>query len=375
MKIIKILFIITGLNQGGAEAMLFKLLNGLNKSKFECLVISMSDMGVYGEKIASLGIPVFCLKMNSVRFSFISFCSFLKIIYHYKPDIIQGWMYHANLFSLFSKILSPKSSIIFNIRQSLHGNIDKFSTRIVIKLNAWASYSVRAVVNNSIVSQAQHRNIGFSNHNEVYISNGFHANFFKPSVEIYKNFRCVHGLDVDTKIVGNLARYHPIKNHIGQLILFHKIKMYYPYKIKLVLCGKDVEYKNIQLIEEINSLGLQNDCILLGPVKSYEIMPAFDVYSSSSWGEAFPNVIGEAMLCGVPCVATDVGDCKQIMGGLGAVAAPGDYDLLAKHCLEKLKISDEERSRIRQHVIDNYSIEKIVDQYQNLYADILNREN
>lgn len=370
---LKIVFIITGLNQGGAEAMLFKLLNGLNKRKFECLVVSMSDMGVYGGKITALGIPVFCLKMNSARFSFIGFCSFLKIIYNYKPDIIQGWMYHGNLFAIFLKLTAPKTKVIFNIRCSLKKfSQQRFFSFCVVKLNALFSNRAVKVINNSRISIEQHEKIKFSKKNSIYISNGFDVNLFRPNLEIYKNFRLKHMLDSNTRVIGSISRFHPMKNHLGLLAVFHKIKTISFGKTVLVLGGLDIDFNNQVLVRFAQELGVNHECIFLGSVKSYEIMPAFDVYlSSSSYGEGFPNVIGEAMLCGVPCVATDVGDCKQIMGGLGAVAAPGDYDLLAKHCLEKLDISNEMRGRIRQHVIDHYSIEKIVDQYQDLYADIL----
>ena len=107
----QILFVITGLNQGGAEEMLFKLLSCIDRSRFECNVISMLDVGVYGEKITSLDIPIFCLKMKSGCISLLALIAYLKLVIEIKPDITQGWMYHANLFSVFSKILLPKSSI------------------------------------------------------------------------------------------------------------------------------------------------------------------------------------------------------------------------------------------------------------------------
>ncbi len=377
MKRIKVFFIITGLNQGGAEAMLFKLLANINREKFECAVISLGDMGVHGENIVSLGFPVFTLGMRPRQFSLFKIFFYLKIVRNFKPDFIQGWMYHANLFAILAKIISPSAKVFFNIRCSLNHSLKWYSKSwAVVKLNAFFSHFVAKVINNSQVSSDQHKTIGFSKKNGVLIANGFEINGFKPNSEIYKNFRLDHHLDLNTKIVGNVSRYHPMKNHLGILFTFHKIKAQYPDKLILVLGGREIDSNNDKLAAAIKDLGLQEDCILMGSVKSCQIMPAFDVYlSSSSYGEGFPNVLGEAMLCGVPCVATDVGDCKQLMGGLGAVAAPGDYDLLAKHCLEKLDISNEERVRIRQHVIDHYSIEKIVDQYQNLYAEILNREN
>ena len=94
------MFIITGLNQGGAESMLYKLLLNINRSIFDCSVVSILDLGFYGEKIQSLGIPVFCLNLKKKP----CFFKYIKFLIRYQPDIIQGWMYHANLLSIFSKL-------------------------------------------------------------------------------------------------------------------------------------------------------------------------------------------------------------------------------------------------------------------------------
>ncbi|MES2203900.1 MAG: glycosyltransferase [Pseudomonadota bacterium] len=367
----KLLFVITGLDEGGAETMLFKLLTNINRNKYKCVVVSMLGMGVYGEKIALLGIPVHCLGGKNESFSIFSFLKFIRLVRKLRPDLIQGWMYHANFISALSMIFYPCSNVVFNIRQSLYGNRDKLLTRVIIKFNAWASHFAKKVINNSITSQKQHRKIGFSKKNEAYIANGFNTHIFNLNFNIYKKFRWDHGLNSDTKIIGNLSRYHPIKNHLGLLTIFHRVKKCYPYKIVLALGGASVDSNNLQLIDEIKRLKLEDDCILLGSVNAHEVIPAFDIYLLPSFGEGFPNVVGEAMACGVPCVATDVGDCKTIIGAFGGVAPVNDYAMLTEICIEKLNINKEKKSKIRQHIVDNYSIEKIVTQYECLYADLL----
>lgn len=363
----KILFVITGLNQGGAEEMLYKLLFNINRNKFQCAVVSLKDAGVYREKISALNIPVHCLNKKVLS----GLVAYTKFFRKYKPDIIQGWMYHGNLLSIISKLFYSKVKIIFNIRCSLNNIKDqKPLTQCIIKLNTFFSYFVEKVINNSRVSIIQHRNIGFCKKNELYIANGFRSEIFNPNIKMYNNFRKQHNLEHNVKIIGNVARFHPVKNHIGLIDIFSRIKALYKKKITLVMAGKNIDKNNRELMDEIYRLHLENDCILLGQVNSFEIIPAFDVYCSSSWAEGFPNVLGEAMLCGVPCVATDVGDCKTIINDFGFVASVGDYEALAKGCIEMLSVSAEKKRLMRQHIIDNYSIENITKQYEDLYESV-----
>src|SRR5699024_9667747 len=96
MDRINITHIITGLNMGGAETMLYKLLKYGNRDKYTFKVISMMNEGVYGEKIKGLGIQVISLNMKQGRPSLKGFIKAKKAIRN--TDIIQTWMYHADLF-------------------------------------------------------------------------------------------------------------------------------------------------------------------------------------------------------------------------------------------------------------------------------------
>jgi len=367
----KILFVITGLNQGGAEAMLYKLLANIDRARFDCVVVSLLDKGVYGEKIESLGMPVFCLNLRKIKMIFKDLFNYVRMVRRYKPNIIQGWMYHGNLFAFLTKLLSPKSVIVFNIRHSIENSKDKLLTRLVIKINAWFSHRVKAVINNSEASQRQHNKIGFSEKNKVYIANGFDVALFKPTQEVYDLFRIKQEWVKETKIIGNISRFHPMKNHLGILRIFKKIKEETRLPVKFVLAGEEIDSKNKWLVNKINEMRLEKDCILLGPVKTYELMPALDVYLSCSlWGEGFPNVLGEAMACEVPCVATDVGDCKQIIAEFGDILPVKKYEkFAADYCIKRLSESGLIKKQRRQYIVDNYPIQKIVQQYENLFNE------
>lgn len=367
----KLVHIITGLNKGGAEASLYKLLTELQRDGFDNVVISITDEGFYGKKIKELGIEVYCLRFDQGFYlSLKGIIRCRQIIKNFSADVIQAWMYHANLLAVVLKPFLPRVKIVFNVRQSLIKGYDKFLTLIVIYLNAMLSRFANRVVNNSIFSQKQHEAIGFSKKNSIHIGNGFDIELFHINKKKYDSFREMHHLTHDCKIVGNIARFHPIKNHFGLLKIFHNLKVQYDGDIFFVLAGKDVDYNNKKLIEQINMLSLQDSCILLGSVNTPDIMPVLDLYVSSSLGEGFPCIIGEALACGIPCIATDVGDCKKIIGENGGVAHPSDISTLVDLCVRWLNHPIRKKEEIRQYLFENYSMKKNAKQYKELYFSL-----
>ncbi len=121
-------------------------------------------------------------------------------------------------------------------------------------------------------------------------------------------------------------------------------------------------------------LDLQQHVVLLGPRRKMEnVYPAFDVLALCSIdGEGFPNVLVEAMACGVPCVATDVGDCRKIVGDCGIITPAGDPEVLAKAC-ETLIRSDlnEIGARARTRAVANFGLQEMCARYQSLYRSLV----
>ena len=177
--------------------------------------------------------------------------------------------------------------------------------------------------------------------------------------------------------MGLFARYHQCKNHKGFLkvakILLENCSKE-NISIKFVLAGEGCDKSNNELIREIEEQNLSKHVLLLGKVNSAEVLPCLDIHLLTSYEEGFPNAIGEAMSCGIPCISSNVGDCKNIISRFGGVAEINDYTSLAKISFEALDFKAENKKEIREYIYKNYSIKKIVNEYEKLYSGIINQK-
>jgi glycosyltransferase involved in cell wall biosynthesis len=374
----KIIYLTTGLNMGGAEVMLYNLLSNIDRSRFEPTVISLMDKGVFGEQIEQLNIPVYTAGMLIGKPSVASIKKLIELIKQIKPDLIQGWMYHGNLAAQFCNFINGKKTpVLWSIHHSLHSiSSEKLLTQGIIRFGSWSSNYVDKVAYVSEKSQIQHQKIGYSKVNSCVIPNGFDTTKFQPSAHIRHQFRQELGISNDTFLIGSLARYHPMKDHANFLKAAKVLLTDYP-ETKFVLIGTDVDYKNQTLTNLIDELDISNNVRLLGQRRDIpQITPALDILTSSSaFGEAFPLVIGEAMSCGVPCIVTDIGDSAWIVGNTGMVIPPKKTTALAQAWQEMITMNASTRANLgqaaRKRIIDKFSLDTVVKQYEQLYQSVI----
>lgn len=376
----KIVYLTTGLATGGAEVMLYNLLAKFNRHKFEPVVVSLMDKGRFGEAIENLSIPVYSLEMNTGIPTIQTTKKLIKTINQLEPDLIQGWMYHGNIAAQFVSFISrQKAPVLWSIHHSLHSlSSEKFLTQALIKLGGLTAKFVKQVAFVSEKSKMQHENLGYSQHNSCIIPNGFDTSLFKPSVKIKKQFRQELGLPSDALLIGSIARYHPMKDHVNLLGAAKILLSNYP-EAYFVLVGTDVDKENATLTNLITELDISDRVYLLGEHQDIpQITPALDILTSSSaFGEAFPLVIGEAMACGVPCVATDLGDSAWIIGDTGKIVPIKNPEALATAWQELISLGTEGRTTLgeaaRRRIIDYFSLDSVVAQYESLYQQAINQ--
>ncbi len=371
--------IITGLTTGGAEMMLYKLLSKIDRERFSPVVISLMDRGTLGDRIEALGIPVYTLGMKPGALPTPNMIGkLLKIVGEIKPDLIQGWMYHANLAAQLISILSLKFvPVIWNIRNCLYSlSYEKSGTVAVIKALIPLSIFPTKIIYNSHVAASQHEKLGYKVTKRITIPNGFDTEVFHPSIEERNLMRKELSLPSDCFLIGRFARYHPMKDYPnfihGAAILLKE----YP-NVHFLLVGSTVNVENQILWQLIQELGISERIHLLGERQNIpQLTAALDISStSSSYGEAFPNVIGEAMSCGVPCVVTDVGDSAWIVSDTGKVVPPKNPEALAKAWQELIDLGADGREALgraaRARIIECFSLNSVVADYERLYESAI----
>jgi glycosyltransferase involved in cell wall biosynthesis len=371
---IRLVHVITGLKTGGAEMMLYKLLSHIDRNKFDCQVISLTDKGVIGPKIQALGIPVFSVGLRNSLPNPIGFFRLVIQLKKHQPDIVQTWLYHADLLGgLAAKLIGVKK-VIWNIRNSnIDASINKWHTRMTARFCALLSgWLADGIICNSDRAAKVHQALGYKKSLFHHIGNGFDLAMFSPD-DTAKTTLCKQ-LDIpeDTRLIGLIARFDPQKDHQNFIKAASYIVKIFT-NIRFILVGTNIDHHNKQLQKWIEEIGHSDLFLLLGERNDIpHVNAALDIACSSSLGESFPNAIGEAMACSVPCVVTDVGDLKKLVGDTGFVVPKDDPEALANALIELLIKPEAFRENMgklaRQRIEKSFSIKSIVSEYEQLYC-------
>lgn len=371
-----ILHIITGLSDGGAEAVLYRLCQFDKENRH--IVISLMDRGKYGPLLEKINVEVYCLNMPSGKMRLNSLLRLFQLIRQFKPNAVQTWMYHADLIGGLVARCAGVKNVIWGVHHTtLVKGESKRSTIFIAKLNAFISYFIpRRIIYCAEKSRQVQESIGFNSRIGQVVPNGYNVDDFIPNFASGIDFRNKNKIASIDFLVGHVGRFHPFKDYptlIKTIGILKKSK----YRIRVVMVGKELNDENKNLQELINESYCKESMLLLGRRDDIpSVMNGLDLFILSSVSEAFPNVLNEAMACGTPCVTTDVGDAAVIVGKAGWVVPAKNPQALAKAVLEAVeeKINTpqawQERKQVcRQRIVDNFSIEKMVSGYHNVWFD------
>jgi glycosyltransferase involved in cell wall biosynthesis len=376
----KIAHIITALRGEGAQVMLYKLLSRMEKSRFDSAVVSLSDRGPLAERFESLNIPVYSVNLKAKLPTLTAVLSLLRKIREIKPDLIQGWMYHGNLAAQLTGSLLPyRIPVLWNIRGA-HYTLknEKPATAATIWLGAKLSGLPAKIINNSEESALGHEErLGYRADKRVVIPNGFDTDIYSPSPLARASVREEMNLSAGALLIGLIARYHPAKDHATFLEAASLLLKSHD-QVHFLLAGSGVDMSNAHLRELLSQYDMSAHVHLLGHRKDIgRLSAAMDIVSLSSYCEGFPNAIGEAMACGVPCVATNVGDSALVVGDTGLVVPPRDPYALTEAWKELIDMGIERRQMLgmlaRQRVVEKFSLDTIASQYETLYTELLSQ--
>ena len=375
---IKILHIINDLSIGGAEMMLYRLLSQKGHNRFDSVVISLMDRGSLRNRIEGLGIRVYSPKMRQGLPTVASIWRLIRLVRQINPDLIQGWLYHGSLAGQIGSLaMAQRVPVLWSIHFSIYSlSFEKKLTATVVRLCAHLSRLAAGIIFVSRTSKVQHEQLGFDISKSLVFPNGIDADDFAPSEDARRSVRSELGLSQDAVLIGNISRYHTMKDHPNFLRAAALITKRYP-EVKFFLAGRYLDASNRTLIEMIHEGGLDDHVSLLGErLDIARLVAALDIFClSSSYGESFPLIVGEAMSSGVPCVVTDVGDSSWMVNGTGRVVPPRDAGALASACIDLLEMGPEGRTSLgsaaRNRVVGLFSLKTVVSEYEALYEKIV----
>lgn len=378
---LRVVHLISGLGHGGAESVLFRL--AAHAKKDQHIVLSMQDGGVFTEKFAAAGVELHCLNMPAGKISPRDFWRLGKKLKQLKPDVVQCWMYHADMIGGLAARLAGVKPVLWGVRNS-GDNLAKSSrsSYMLARYFSWTSYFIpRLIVVCAELAAKRHQAWGYKASKIRVIPNGYDLSRWQVVSESSRNhLREGLGLAANDEVIAFVARWNPLKDHPNLLSAFAELKTQRP-EVKLVLIGEGLSEDNTALMARLeqDNLGVGSDVLLLGRREDVpELMPAFDLHVLASMAEGFPNVVAESMACGVPNVVTDVGDAAFIVGDYGWVVPPKNATALASAVNKALDFlttpaASEFKEQCRLRVVENFSLEKMIQHYEETWREALEK--
>jgi glycosyltransferase involved in cell wall biosynthesis len=300
----------------------------------------------------------------------------LRIVREIRPQILQTWMYHADLLGLLVGKLAGVPAIAWNIRCSAMemGHYRRLSM-LVLRALVPLSSRPQVVIANSQSGIRVHRALGYTPRRWLYLPNSLDLEKFQPDPSAGPQVKRELRVSQNARLIGLIARFDPMKDH-ANFVNAAKLMTASDPDLHFVLAGIGVDSRNAELMRLVESTAVPHHFHLLGHRDDIgHINAGLDIAcSSSAFGEGSSNAVAEAMACGVPCVVTDVGDSAFIVQNLGKVVAARDSQAFARACRELLDLSPEQRSQLglaaRERVEECFPLRPVVARYEELYQEL-----
>ena len=250
---------------------------------------------------------------------------------------------------------------------------------LLLRALALLSSRPRAIVVNSLAGLTFHRSIGYSPREWIHMANGFDCDEFRPRDGARDALLAHLEIPKDSFVVGFVARNDPIKDHATFFAAAAEVAAQRA-NTHFVLVGAGIEPGDQQIRQSISRHQISDHIHLLGKRNDVaQLDAAFDVAVCASRGEGFPNVLCEAMAAGTPCVSTDVGDARTIIGDTGFVVDVGDSSKMAEGLIALADYSSTEilklGQRARQRIMSRYSLDAAVALYERFYTSLAAGDN
>jgi glycosyltransferase involved in cell wall biosynthesis len=355
---------------------LFRLV-GVTSDAFEHAVVSLREDGVYGRQLRGQGISVTALGMQRGRPSIAALRRLQRVIAEFRPHVIQTRLDHANLVGGLMARFAGAPPVVWAVHSTDLGPLrTSWKTRLVRRFCAQLSYVLpRLIVSDAHSSAALHARIGFSAAKLLVVPNGVDPTSFQPDSKARERIRGLWGVAADEFLLGCVARWDPLKDHENLLRALRQLADR-GRRFRCVLVGGRMDARNRDLQRLTERWGVADRLILAGASSEVpSIMNALDVHVLSSRAESLPVAVMEAMACGTPCVVTDVGDARHLVGETGWIARPRDSVALAD-AIETALVEcgpgtrEQRAAMCRARVIGEFSLPRMGAEYAALWTRV-----
>lgn len=361
----RICFIIRRLDRGGAERQLLSLVKGLSKSDFEITVIEFYEGGALVSELKQIpGVERVCLNKGNRWDTFGFVKRLVQELRQRDPDIIHGYLYVANILAVLVRpFLKRRPRIVMGFRSSnTHLEHYDWLATLCSRLECFLSRFADMLIANSQAGADYCRSVGYRPRRLEVINNGIDTERFRPDPQGRAAMRSQWGVAPHQTLIGIAGRFDRKKNHPVFLSAAALFASKEPHA-RFVCIGGGGNTEYIASMRHLaQKLGLGDRIVWAGETKDMTAAySALDVNTlCSNAAEGFPNVIAEAMACGVPCVATNTGDTRNIIGTCGMIidaAEPGSIVQAWEQLLGRKELSAAARARI----VDNFSLTKLAE--------------
>lgn len=376
---LRVMHVITGLNPGGAETWLARLLLRLPPERFACRVVSLLEGGAMAGVIRSMGVPVESLGMGRGLPDPRGLWRLSRLMRAHRPQVVQTWLYHADLLGLLAARLSGCGAAVSWGLRCAYMDLAQYGLGTRLTLSACVALSgwPEAVTANSQAGAEHHRALGYRPRRLEVLENGVDGGRFCPDAVARGRLRGEWGVAEGAPLVGLVARVDPMKGHGVFCRAAEELLRVRP-DARFLFCGEGTEPGGAELGGLIARHGLEGAALRLGRREDMpQVYAALDALVLPSLGEGFPNALLEALSCAVPCVSLDVGDARTMCGPGGLVAPAGlsapdvpeaeRAGFIARALGQLLALGPFERSELgqlgRAHVLERYGLDRAVERW------------
>jgi glycosyltransferase involved in cell wall biosynthesis len=365
----RILFLIYRLAQGGAEQQLLELVRGIDKEKFEVIIGCFIPGGEKWQEFNSIpNVRIICFDQKH-RFNFFILIKMLRFLRENPVEIIHAYAVPVSIFGILAGLLAKTPVLILGERG--RASFATIGSRIYFKLDAFLGRYADCIIANSEAGRQARIRFGVDPKKVVIVQNGLNPMRLEQKVRLTKTDL---NIEDGCKIIGNVARLDPIKDHLSLLKSIKLVQEEYP-RVKCILVGEGLLRQ--QLEQFVDDISLRGNVFFMGHRDNIgDFIKLFDIAVLSSKYEGCSNFIIEAMACGKPVVATDVGgNSELVVNGLtGLLVKKEDPRALASAVLRLLK---DEQLRVelgnagQQRAKQEFMLEQMVRETERIYRKLI----